>query len=307
VGDVVKTAALLPTPGDTFVTRYWARNYERVWKGEVDELVVLINGGTREARRALRDVGATIHDVPQPVGHGEALTRLVSYTDADVVVLVEDDAYVREPGAIAAHLERAAAGEVIGSPRGGMHQLLEQAALTKWGPVVGPDTSVGHGLWPCFLFVRTDILRQTTCDFAARWWQSGETVPGLGYRVNGTPVDTDTNTAVAFQLRDRGPITPVGQWKELWQKQLPAEGAPWFHAGGLSNLDKMPREGIGGTLEGKDWAHRIFWWERTAHGEPGYEDRMSLLRRMVEQDGIYHDLLDWEHALEPWINWDDQP
>ena len=42
-----------------------------------------------------------------------------------------------------------AKGEVIGSPRGGMSPELEVAALAKWGPVVGPDSSTGHGLWPC--------------------------------------------------------------------------------------------------------------------------------------------------------------
>lgn len=303
----MKTAALLPTPGDTFVTRYWARNYARVWRGEVDELVVLVNGGTREARRALTDVGATVHSLPTPIGHGEALRALLSYTDADVVVLVEDDAYVREPGAIREHLARAADGEVLGSPRGGMHARLEIAAMEKWGPVVGPDTSTGHGLWPCFLFARTATLRATTMDFAARWWQPGETVPGLGYRVT-EPVDTDTNTAVAFQLRDRGPITPVGQWKELWQKQLPQEGAPWFHAGGLSNLDKMPREGIGGTLEGKDWAHRIWWWLQTINADTvnSHErrEREALLRQMASVGDLRNDIDGWNQNLPAWINWD---
>lgn len=302
MGDVVKTVALLPTPGDTFITRYWCRNYERVWRGEVDELLVFANGATSDALQALRDVGATIISTPERIGHGEALGRLVRATDADVVVLIEDDAYVRERGAIREHLSRAGEGEILGSPRGGMHPLLEEAALAKWGRVVSPDTSEGHGLWPCFLFVRTDILRATTCEFSARFWFAPDRVPGLGYRVDGIPVDTDTMTAVAFQLRDKHPITPVGQWKELWQKMLPLGGVPWFHAGGLSNLDQPIPEGKAGSNEGRDYAHRIWWWQRT--GDAQRRDRMW---KIAARAGLVNDLLAWDNLLPAWISWNDQP
>lgn len=295
----MKSAALLPTPGDPFLARYWVRNYERVWKGEVDELIVVVNGGTEDAREAYRNTGARVISVPYRMGHGQALTALTNVTDADVVVFVEDDAFVREPGAIREHLERAAKGEVIGSPRGGMHPILEQAAREKWGDVVSPDGSTGHGLWPCFLFVRTDVLRETDRSFEAQWWWPGDTVPGLGYKVTDTPVDTDTMTSVAFQLRAKHPISVVPQYKEVHQKTFPGS-APWFHAGGLSTLDEPIPTGLSGTNAGRDYAHRLWWWLRT-----GNEDRRASVMAKAHRSGLVDDLRAWQATEPAWINWQD--
>lgn len=307
-GAGVTTAALLPTPGDPFIARYWVRNYERVWKGEVDELAVLINGTDPwEAAGIFASAGANVvATLPYRIGHGSALQWLVNATSADTVVLLEDDAYVREPGAIAAHLMLAAAGEVCGAPRHGMHPILEQAARDKWGDIEGPDGSHGAGLWPCFLFARREFLMDTDLNFNSRFWGPGTTIPGIDYPINGQALDTDTFTAIAFQLRAKHPITLVGQWKELDQKVLPEKGAPWFHAGGLSNFDEMPRENIGGTNEGRDWAHRCWWWHRTWVTNPPLGDpRSQVILRKLRVGNLWDDYKAWDAIIPPWINWAD--
>lgn len=278
----MRTAALLPTPGDPLLARYWVRNYEQVWRGEVDDLIVLCNGG-----RA--DYPGTVVNVDRMLGHGQAMRDLLHATDADVVVYVEDDAFVREPGAIRSRLERAYQGEVIGCPRGGMDPAIAEAATEKWGPVVGPDGSSGHGLWPAFLFARRDALMATDRRFESTTWQTGERVSGLGYRVP-RPMTTDTMTSVAFQLRAQGPITLDVNHKELDQKVLPAHGAPYFHAGGLSNDPHSMRDGIPPeSNEGRDWAHRFWWWRRIGH----------------DYDPRGQDVDHWTPIVEPWINWDE--
>ena len=281
------TAALLPTPGDPLLARYWLRNYA-TWRDEVDELVVLVNGADPDEAAALyAEAGATVHVERTRIGHGEALNALVSRADADAVVFVEDDAFVREPGAIRASL---ASHRVLGTPRGGMDPAIEAAAVRKWGAIVGPDTSTGPGLWPCFLFAPTAMLRDL--DFRARLWHEGETIPGLGYAV---PHDmtTDTMTQAALLLRSRAEVVPVVQFKELWQKTLPTS-APWFHAGGLSNDPASARPDIGmDNLEGRDWAHRFWWWRRIGHDYREHWERAAV-------DPDY-----WTPIVEPWINWDE--
>ncbi len=86
------TAALLPTPGDPLLAKYWIRNYEQVWKGEVDELLVLVNGNT-ESVKMYEQTGARVILNPDRMGHGEALDVLVCNIDADKVVFIEDDAF----------------------------------------------------------------------------------------------------------------------------------------------------------------------------------------------------------------------
>lgn len=283
------TAALLPTPGDPLLARYWCRNYDQTWRGEVDELIVLVNGPNPEAAGAIyREHGASVFLTERRLGHGQAMRQLLDATTAETVVFVEDDAFVRERGAVADRLRKAERGQVIGCPRGGMDPAIGEAATEKWGQVVGPDGSSGHGLWPAFLFGRTDAFRATHLRFESTTWWPGEKIPGLGYVVP-SQMTTDTMTAVAFELRDRFPIVLDVNYKEMDQKVFPGS-APWFHAGGLSNDPLSMRDGIPpDSNEGRDWAHRFWWWRRIGHD---YDPR--------GQDVDY-----WTPILEPWINWDE--
>jgi hypothetical protein len=286
----VSTAALLPTPGDPKLARYWLNNYRQKWQGEVDELHVLINGSA-SAEHLYRSVGARVTVINRKLGHGQAMRALLDDCSAETVVFVEDDAFVREPGAISERLRLAGSGCVVGCPRGGMDPVIGQAAETKWGPVVGPDGSSGHGLWPAFLFARRSDLMDTDRRFESWTWSQGEPIPGLGFQVPSS-MTTDTMTAVAFQLRDRVPIVLDVNYKELYQKQFPGS-APWFHAGGLSNDPDSAREGMGDSNEGRDWAHRFWWWRRI-----GYDHREQIARAGVDVDY-------WTPIIEPWINWDE--
>ena len=282
------TAALLPTPGDPLLARYWVNNYRQTWRGEVDELHVLINGRWG-AESIYGDVGALVTVTERRLGHGEAMRQLLDRCSADTVVFIEDDAFVRERGVMTERLRLAESGMVVGCPRGGMDPAISVAAQQKWGPVVGPDGSSGHGLWPAFLFARRDAFEATDKEFWSTTWSPGQTVPGLGYVVP-TSMTTDTMTSVAFQLRERFPISLDVNYKEMDQKVFPGS-APWFHAGGLSNDPTSAREGMGDSNEGRDWAHRFWWWRRIGHD---YSEHIT--RAGVDVDY-------WTPIIEPWINW----
>ena len=328
----MKTAALLQLPGNPFALSYWLRNYERVWKGEIDELHVFLNGArNREALLAceamVRSAGARwVPPNPNRLTHGYATQVLFDQCDADTIMLIEDDAFVRTPGAIAAHLEWANYECVVGSPRGGMSPTLEQPARDRWGAdPVGPDGSYGYGLWPCFLFAPRSALAQVWRGFPAQTWPVGSTIPGLDYYC-AEEMHTDTFTASAFMLRDALPITVEGQWKELWMHDLPEMQAlagydpPWFHAGGLSNEDFFngggaldnARPNIGGTNEGKDWAHRIWWIRHIVLSAPRDllpDLRAHYLRRLddlTREMGVGQEVDEWGKTEPPWINWDDE-
>ena len=323
----MRTAALLPTPGDPFVVSYWLRNYERVWRGEVDELHVLVNGQTD--RDASAFVLVAIEALPEArarwtihrLGHGEALRGLVDDCGADIVVLMEDDAYVRKPGAVRRALERVADNpdSVVGSPRGGMSPEVGEAALARFGPVIGPDGSEGHGLWPAFLFARRlDLaIASAVAGLESRSWAPGEPVPGIDVAFD-REVTTDTLTAAAFVLRSRCRVFLAPQHKELWQKDLSlSSDPPWFHAGGLSNADLLagvpdhaPRD-VGGTNEGLDWAHRCWWWRRAVDSAGDRAPDLAARYRasfdeLVARAGIAEQLASWDAALPPWISWDDR-
>jgi hypothetical protein len=292
----------------------------------VDELHVFINGCTRPdvlnyLRGEVERFGGVFTAQEGRLIHGQATRVLVEHCAADAVMLIEDDAYVRDAVAVRRALERVGSGlvDVIGTPRGGMDPEIQAYATQKWGGFECEDGGEGPGLWPCFLFARLETLMATDRRFESWCWHPGDVIPGLDYFVEDRDQTTDTCTAVAFQLRGASlRIEDCVQHKELWHKRLPVRGAPWFHAGGLSNLDPLSgdfhgdvRPDIGGTNEGLDWAHRL-WWLRHIVETAGdlFPEHQAPYRRHLEEiiayTGVGAEVEAWTETLVPWINWDDQ-
>jgi len=325
----VKSAALLPTPGDPFQVLYWLKNYERVWRGEVDELHVLVNGQpddrSREVIRAqVERVGGIYSECGVTGGHGQALAVLVDQCDADIVVLVEDDALVRRSGKIASLVAQIGSGtvDVIGSPRGAMSQELVDAAKEKWGLCFSECGDHGHGMWPAFVFTRRECLLATDQNYAARGWTKGETVSGLGYVVGDQEVAADTFGATAFQLRDLYRVAPEPQHKGpwTWRETLNSGYDPaWFHIGSLSSSGNLVLEVAELTGARKltdpdergEWGHRLNWWERFLRtAGPVLPDHQARYRqnldRLMEVMGVADVWVRrWDQICDEMVTWDD--
>lgn len=299
-----------------------------MWKGEVDDLLVLVNGPhpvyvLEEIQRVAEQAGGKFLYFSAQLGHGLALLSLLQETasdgmcPADEVMLVEDDAYVRLPGAVAEAFMRIPEGGVIGSPRGGYDPAVGVAANEKWGPdPTCPDGWYGFGLWPCFLFGARETLEPAAYGFPSLSHSGGSTIPGVGLVVpEGQEYTTDTCTLAALILRANGPIEAEGQWKELWLKNLDERrehcgyDPPWFHSGGLSNAMVHAGPPIGGTNAGLDCSHRLWWRRRCVQTAP--EDflpelaaqHLALFDRYVADAGIEAEVATWDDTLEPWITW----
>lgn len=283
-------AALLPCMGDPFLTEYWLRNFE-TWRGEVDQLVIgLINTGDEvvEHIKALAPQ-ATIIDIPKRRPHGAVMRALFEATDADEIVFVEDDAYIRHPGVVAAAFRALANVDVVGTLR-------------------GPDEIEGDKfdhILPCFLFVRRDTL-------AGLVFEAGMGADGVW---------RDTFGLASYALRDKrldvreGYRVPYkAPARALFESWL-SEDPPWFHVGGLSMGygiwlgNDIGQEPYGGDM-GWDMACRIAWWERClakTEGIPAYRARYrAALDALIEQRQVPRADIDaWHTAFEPWVSWQD--
>lgn len=336
----MKTAALLPTPGDPFLVRHWLVNCERVWRGDVDEVRVLVTGQpVREAADYIREhveaIGGiyTERSTGGMVPHGIALNILISDTDADAVVLLEDDVRVRRSGKIRSYLRGIEDGnwDVAMSPRVSMTPGIEQAARERWVTPKLPDDCDGHGAWPAFVFARRTDLLATDRDFGERAWGGGMTVPGLGFYVQpGKTECADTFGGAAFQLRDRCRVQDIPQWKGpwLWPEWLAREmNMAWFHVGSLSSSSNLGADwdGPGRGFEFSDartlddyfeigeWAHRLHWWKRCVdlygHELPAHAERyLANWERLRERMGVPHDRIEgWRTTVDQMITWDEAP
>ena len=326
-------AALLPTPGDPFLVRHWLVNCERVWRNEVDEVRVLVN---RQPDPEVRDY---IRSCVERVGgvysertdgsvtsHGGAIGVLLDETPADVVVLLEDDARVRVPGALEQHfrLVEHDTYDVVGSPRGSASPELVATGARRWSfteEFMG-DLGNGAGMWPCFVFSRRDVLLSTDRDFGARGWQPGEYVLGLDH-VCQTEVASDTFGGTAYQLRDSWRVLDVAQWKmphlgDYYLTTYP--DLPWFHTGSLSSGDFLsddqfsPPDGYLTTMEERrEWAHRLWWWRRgldlygheLSEHAARYRENWDRVRSSLGVDEVIVDA--WGGLGSRLITWDESP
>jgi len=262
----MKTAALLPTTGDPLLARYWVNNYRQKWQGEVDELRVLINGPTADAAQIYHDAGAKV-TITGPMGHGQALNVLMAQTDADAVMLIEDDAFVRRPGVIGdafAAIERGEA-DIIACPRDSYaSESVVAAGRRRFG-----DEPLGLALWPCFLFTARAHLEATDRVFDSTLWDAGDAI--LGTTLD-EPASADTFIWASYQLREMGLTIRLEEMHRVGEAIGP--DAPWFHIGGLSSghgwgwlNDWTPERYAQEIVNWADTpsaeiAKRMAWWQR---------------------------------------------
>lgn len=327
-------AALLPTPGDPFMLAYWLRNYE-TWRRQVDELVVFVNGMTDPAvieydRCIVEAVGGKFIHSERTAGHDGAMLRLLEATEAEHVVLCEDDAYVRKPEAVDAAFLRIESGhtDIVGSPR---HEDYESSPLMEWGPYTPGDLAeLRHGLWPAFLFVRRADMLATDRIFGDRGWPRGGNIAGWGYvspeacafvGIAAEFVHLDTLFGTTFQLRAAGLRTELVHHVRLFDAAAAeawlADDPPWFHITGLSTLapglwavdkvDSLPdMDGHGGL-----WTRRVAWWLRTLRSAdpatPGWDNHVVGVGGFMERSGMSDDdLAAWDLRFAPWVTWEER-
>ena len=295
-------AALLPTPGDPHMLAYWLRNFE-TWRNEVDELLILVNGGHVDVPA---DPMIRVVQTPMRMGHDGALRWLLENTEADHVVLCEDDAYVRRPDEVGIAFSRIEDGltDLVGSPR---HEDYADSPLVEWGPLTQDKAELRHGLWPAFLFARRTDLLATDRQFGDCRWNVGERIDGwrtvtaedCAY-VGISPdfVHLDTLFGTTFQLRAAGLRTDLVHRVRLYDALAVEtwidEDPPWFHVTGLSTLDqldwpldRLPDYGPGGGL----WTRRLSWWRRV-----GIDIGPFLARADVDRA----ELRRWDERFDRW-------
>ncbi len=332
-------AALLPAGADPFLLSYWLRNYARVWADEVDELVVYVCGQTDP--EALDYIGAQVAAVPHAwvvntpnrTDHGTVIGQLLNITDADLVMLCEDDAFVRHPGVVNERFRRIERGEcdVVGTARGNAGPKLIARAAERFGAL--PETEsgeTGHSLYPCFLFARREEL--LGLPYSPRFLPEGTYIPSLDYTCDQEE-GVDTFTEASWDLRARG-LVIESEAAYRSNSAFPGSGtdrvdgganngdAPWFHVGSLSSgygcafmappnptlITQVSEE-----QERVDWTKRASWWQRAYDlwdgGIPDHHrqtvesfDAFCRATGMVPEQIAW-----WRRSYDPMVSWDERP
>lgn len=295
-------AAILPFPGDPFLINYWLKFYDNVWSKEVDKLYIYLNTFAEKPVvdyiKARVEKSPNIHFVynPAQIEHGDAINHTLELVTEDLVMLIEDDAFIFRPGMVDACFKLIESGDkdIVGSKRGSCSFEILEAAEKKWNiPATGFGDN-GCNFWPCYFFTKTSILKKTSRRFGARSWLKGETITPLAIVVEAPEVVGDTFVNTSLELRAMIPedrIAYVPQYhaspddlEHFKKHQFLFNGLSfWTHIGSLSS-------GVGGVLrddqnraltrrmieqpkgptvleawaktegERREWERRVTWW-----------------------------------------------
>ena len=327
--------ALLPAGGDPFLLAYWAQHY-RQWCPEVDSLWVHVVGQSDPdviayiARQFLGSDRVTNQGGREP--HGQVLRRMAAEADPDDVVLfLEDDAFVRHPGVIDERFRLVESGavDVVGTARGNATPNLIARAEELYGP--SPITTSGEtglSLYPCFLFARRRDIPDHLDSCA---WKAGDHIEALDYTCTAEEA-CDTFTHASWVMRQRGlrikaeaayrsdsAHAPQAGWRTV-DGGANTGDAPWFHVGSLSSgygcaflsdpgtYDFIVQQ-VRQPTEQRDWAKRASWWTRVRDswdgGLPDFHRRYSdALDRFIADAGLDPaEIARWRANYDPLVTW----
>lgn len=265
----------MPAGGDPFLIAYWLRHF-RTWAGEVDELRIAVCGQDDPAIRAYLASLATdkvVMTFHPRTDHGAMIRYLVEATAAEFVMLCEDDAFVRRPGAVDGAFGRVERGAMVACPRASGTPGVIDAANRRFGVLAAENGEQGPIFWPCFWFGRRADLLATDRNFGAAAFPEGERNALLDW----TPPERnamDTFGWASLQLRAMNlSVTVEAQYRAQRDLMASWDSAQWFHVGSLSSgyglyllgpIRQEDRQGHWNAIRNDlyDWEKRMSWWQR---------------------------------------------
>lgn len=249
--------------GDPFILLMVHRLFRERWYDEVDNFWVCYNNHSQVPKgvskelfdRLLEDPKVRMIYHPVGIGNGRPITEMTLISQDDMVMLLEDDFFIFNPGQVDKYFKMVENGEcdVVGSPRYAAGEVAE-AAQKKYNLDYSGYGDRGFGWWPTGFFCKRSDLMKTDLDFGSNEYPAGEYFKELDHTFKDTCY-TDTFTWASIQLRYLGLKSfDVPQYhadpyelenKERHSGNWVGEAPKWLHAGSLS-------AGWGGYLSGKE-------------------------------------------------------
>lgn len=238
-------AAILPTPGDPFISGLWLSSFKK-WKPEIDKLYVCVNSGFPEevleyTRRIYKEAGASVGVFTSFLNHGVAINSRLQICEEENILLVEDDFYILTPGNVNRLFQKVENNEcdAVVSLRASCGPELHKKLVEKFS-LTGQE-SYEPNFWPCLYFSNKKHLLKTDRWFDSYNFKAGEPVEELDNWVPDTFQSGDTFVWTTIQLRNKKLRFHFEQQHRLTTDDLlhpdRAIGFPWVHFGSTSSIN----------------------------------------------------------------------
>ena len=258
-------SAFVSSCGDPFLILFTHKLFKERWYDEVDEFIVCYNNHVQVPQDVIGEVlsklsqDPKVHIVyhPRGIGNGMPITEMTLINKADLVLLLEDDGFIFEKGAVNENFQKIESDlcDAVGSPRFSCGQEIGEASRTKYGLDYSGYGDMGCNFWPNFFFCKRKDLLKTDLNCASKTFQKGEYCKELDYifkEIN----HGDTFVWASIQLRAMGlrfhtipqhkadPFEIDSKEKKEQNWHSSQQPFKWIHGGSLS-------AGWGGYLSGR--------------------------------------------------------
>ncbi len=162
-------AVFMSSGGDPFLISLVLKLLKERWYNEVDRFYINYNNHSRFPKEVVAEflgncTDPKIHLISHPngIGTGIPLTEMTLISKEDLVMFLEEDGYIFNPGIVSKCFQMIENGEtdIVGSPRGSCGEEIWDASKAKYGLDYTGYGDVGPNWWPNFFFCkRTDLLK----------------------------------------------------------------------------------------------------------------------------------------------------
>lgn len=258
-------AVFVSSCSDPFLTLLAHKLFRERWYDEVDTFYINVNNHCGVPQSVVSELCAKLAEDPKVhliyhprgIGNGRPITEMTLVSREDLIMLLEDDGFIFEPGIVSKCFQAIESdlADAVGSPRFSCGVEVGEALKKKYNLDYSGYGDVGPNFWPNFFFCKRADLLKTDLDFASKTWVPGEYSPEMDHTFKEVN-HGDTFVWTCIQLRAQGlrfhnvPQVKADPYeleskekKEMnWYPQF--QPVKWIHGGSLS-------AGWNGYLSGK--------------------------------------------------------
>jgi hypothetical protein len=247
-------AAILPFSGDPFLLHYWLYYFDNIWSGEIDRLYIHMNYRADDdiisyIRKLCSDRNIEFMYTDHMLQHGIAIDKILDIITEDIIMLIEEDAFIFKPGLVNYYFEQIEHGkyDIVGSKRTSCSPEIVDLTRAIYNAYdSGSEYDNGTNFWPCFFFCRKELLLKTDRHFHAKVWKNGDIIHQLNNYVVNKDLAGDTFVNTSIQIRsmvhndrilyirqDHG--SPYDIKDAQYNRCIFDGNAVWTHVGSLSS------------------------------------------------------------------------
>lgn len=300
-------ACFLSAGGDPFIAMLAIKLWQEIWKDEVDHFYVNYNNhaevpvevAAEFCQRVVQIPNLHLIYHPRGIGNGVPINEMVKISHEDLIMLLEDDGYIFESGAVNRAFQRIESDltDVVGSERRSCGDEIWDRSQEKYNLDYSGYGDVGPNWWPNFFFCKREDILKTDMDFGSVAFKTGDYCKELDYTFKDINYG-DTFVWMCIQLRALGvrsqnipqhhaaPFEITDKESQIMNWHPSQQPFEWIHAGSLSSgwngyLNRLLPD-VSDDSAKQEIETRVSFWQLASDTIDGFDSFKEEYRKGIE-------------------------